>query len=75
VLRVILAGLQRGQHNSLIAPQFHEFIHRAKVEATKEQLGFTTNDEKFLRSCLSSLTSITYICLEKVVLQGVTILK
>ena len=49
VLRVILAGLRRGQHNGLIAAQPRGLVHGAGVDATKEQIGFATNDKECLR--------------------------
>ena len=49
VLRVILAGLRRGQHNGLIAAQTRGLVHGSRVDATKEQIGFATNDKECLR--------------------------
>ena len=49
VLRVILAGLRRGQHNGLIAAQTRGLVHGARADATKEQIGFATNDKECLR--------------------------
>lgn len=49
MLRVILAGLRRGQYNGLIAAQSLGLVHGTRVDATKEQVGFATNDKERLR--------------------------
>lgn len=49
MLPVILAGLRRGQHNGLIAAQPRGLVHGARADATKEQIGFATNDKECLR--------------------------
>ena len=48
VLRIILAGLRSGQPNGLIATQSRGCVHRARVDATKEQIGFATDDKERL---------------------------
>ena len=49
VLRIILESLRGGQYDGLIAAQSRGRIHGARVDATKEQIGFATNDEERLR--------------------------
>ncbi len=48
VLGIILAGLRSSQHQGLIATQPCGFVHGARVEATKEQMGFATDDKERL---------------------------
>ena len=49
MLRVILVGLRGGQFNGLIATQSHGLVYGARVDATKEQIGFSPDDKKRLR--------------------------
>jgi hypothetical protein len=49
VLRVILAGLQGGQYDGLIAAQLRGLVHGARVDSTKEQIEFASDDKERLR--------------------------
>ena len=49
VLRVILAGLGSRQCNGLIAAQSRGFVHEARVDTAKEQIGFGSRYKKRLR--------------------------
>ena len=49
MLRIILAGFRRGQRIGLIATQSSGFVLGARVDGTKEQIGFATNNEERLR--------------------------
>ena len=49
VLRVIVACLGRGQGNRLVAAQASGFVHGARVNTAKLQIGFAANDKERLR--------------------------
>ncbi len=57
MLRIILAGRTRGQHDGLVAAQSRGFVHGARVDATKQQIGFATNNEERLRLMQDEPTS------------------
>jgi hypothetical protein len=49
MLRIVLVGLRGGQRNGLIATQSRGLVHGARVDATKEQIGFAPDDKERLR--------------------------
>src|SRR3989338_7220328 len=48
VLRIILESLRSRKHDGLIAAQPCGLVHGARVNATKEQIGFATDDKERL---------------------------